>query len=151
MRGLVQDGNELVAIHRTGLTARSTDGMAWDWVGTCDQVNVMAIANNVPQTPVGVPLGNPENIQLMLAQLHPNPVQTGTALHVAFTLPYAGEVIIDMFDVRGRRVAARSAEEVRAGDASVIWKLPTLPSGVYFLRLVANRRGAVTTRLVVVK
>ena len=43
-------GDDLVAVSREGLVARSTDGTAWSWVGAVNQLNVVDLANDTLQT-----------------------------------------------------------------------------------------------------
>jgi len=71
------------------------------------------------------------------------------ALAATFTLPSAGAVRLEAFDLAGRRVASRSKEDLGAGVHSVtLADASDLGVGVYFLRLTQN--GArVTARALV--
>jgi hypothetical protein len=70
------------------------------------------------------------------------------ALDVEFTAPSGTPVMLEAFDVRGRRVASRRVDEVTPGRNVVRLSAPNnSPSGVYFLRLTqADRR--VTGRII---
>ena len=75
----------------------------------------------------------------------PNPFREGTTL--GFTLPRAGRVQVDVFDLRGRLVA-QLVDGVRpAGPSSVRWESRGAASGVYVARLAFE--GATSTRKIV--
>ena len=61
-----------------------------------------------------------------------------------FALPDAGEAVIDVFDVSGRRAASPIREIWPAGEHEVTWDAHGLPPGVYQARLVAGGRQAMT-------
>ncbi|MFN8179315.1 MAG: DUF2961 domain-containing protein [bacterium] len=82
---------------------------------------------------------------LELAPSEPNPVRE-TAV-IRFSLPKEGAVLLDLLDVRGRRVRTIAAGWRDAGPHELRWIRGALPSGVYFLRLRAG--GAVETRKLV--
>lgn len=85
-----------------------------------------------------------------LAPIHPNP-SPGVA-NVAFELPHASPVTLDVFDVGGRRVRRLADGVFDAGRQLVSWdgalaQGEVAPAGVYLVRLVAG--GTATTRRVV--
>jgi hypothetical protein len=57
---------------------------------------------------------------------------------VRVTLAESVPVRLEVYDVRGRRVAAPVAEVLPAGDNLISWSAANQPSGVYFYRLVAG-------------
>ncbi|HER20158.1 MAG TPA: T9SS type A sorting domain-containing protein [Chromatiales bacterium] len=72
--------------------------------------------------------------RLLLRAPYPNPVR-GQSL-IEYQLERAGDVSIDVFDVRGRRVATLLETTTQpAGDGAVVLDAATLPAGVYFVRL----------------
>jgi len=148
MRGLVEENGGLVALNRSGLAARSVDGVSWTWVGTVNQLEVVAVANDVPQT-VAVPEGPAEAPRLVLVSPRPNPVRAGHVIQIAFRLPQAGGARFDLLDAQGRLQATRDEGPLDIGVSLLSWKLPLLASGVYFLRLSAGRLASATTRLVI--
>jgi len=70
----------------------------------------------------------------------PNPFNPST--RIAFELPASGRAVLDVFDVKGRRVQRALDAELAAGPHTVVWngrdeRGRALPSGVYFYRLQA--------------
>jgi len=85
---------------------------------------------------VGVPPGATGVPRLALATPWPNPLVRGAPLRVSFDLPRAGRAELDVFDVRGRRVARRTLEAAPAGPQSVALDgSDMLAPGVYVVQL----------------
>jgi hypothetical protein len=151
MRGLTQIGAQLLALTKEGLTARSTDGASWTWVGSVNQLEVVAIANDIPQA-VGVPEHPGTTPHIVLAPPRPNPLRTGQVLTVAFALPKDDRIRLELFDVAGRLVAQREPVFLAAGDeAELAWDPGPLSGGVYFLRVRADSGFESGRRLVVLR
>jgi len=88
--------------------------------------------------------GEPPRGQLVLSSMYPNP--SGGRSSVAFELPVAANVELDIYDVRGRKVRA-----IRHGimsQGSHVAEVSGLASGVYLVRLRAG--GETQTRKLVV-
>jgi hypothetical protein len=95
---------------------------------------------------VEVTLGAPDRLELLAP--YPNPARDGATLRYA--LPAAADVELAVYDVLGRRVAMLADEARSAGRVERRLDTRRLPSGVYFVRLVAG--GEVRTqRLTVVR
>ena len=77
---------------------------------------------------------------------YPNPFRTATTL--AYTVPAAGPVRLEVYDLLGRRVAVLVDETVEAGRHAASLSAEGLASGAYVVRLVAGDR--VETRRVTV-
>jgi hypothetical protein len=69
----------------------------------------------------------------VLQQNFPNPFSPHTT--IPFALKTAATVRLDVFDVRGRRVAGLLDGRLEPGAHSVTWRPGPLPSGVYQVRL----------------
>ena len=72
---------------------------------------------------------------------YPNPFNPET--HVAFDLPRAGQVNLEVYDVRGRRVRQLIDEDLAAGRYAETWdgldeQGITVASGLYFIRFVCD-------------
>ena len=73
-----------------------------------------------------------------LAQNYPNPFNAGT--QISYSVPTAGPVVLDIFNIHGQRVAALDQGLRAAGRHTVFWTgfdagAQPLASGVYFYRL----------------
>ena len=86
--------------------------------------------------------------QNQLFQNSPNPFNPRTTIR--FTLDQEARTRIEVYDLRGRRVARLLDETVSAGAHSLVWQPENLASGVYFLRLQAGKFSA-NSRLVLLK
>jgi hypothetical protein len=76
----------------------------------------------------------------------PNPGQ-GPMRRFSFALPTSARVAIDVFDIRGRRVARREPAEFSAGRQTVSWLLPLKP-GAYVVRMTTSAGATAQRRLV---
>lgn len=74
---------------------------------------------------------NPQTISLK--QNYPNPFNPSTTIQ--YTLPEAGEVRIDVYNVMGQRVATVVNEHQNAGSHTISFDATRLASGVYLYKL----------------
>jgi len=74
----------------------------------------------------------------VLRQAFPNPFSPYTT--IPFAMRAAAPVRLEVFDVRGRRVATLVDEVLGAGEHRREWRLAGVPSGVYFYALSAAGR-----------
>jgi hypothetical protein len=74
--------------------------------------------------------------EFALFQNHPNPFNAAT--EIAFVLPSAVRVRLDVFNVMGQRVTTLIDERRPAGHHSVIWNAESSASGMYFLKIEAG-------------
>jgi hypothetical protein len=120
----------------------------WDAPGTgCQDYGPIFFADNVTVKHLPRPSGigsDPVASRgvLQVASPTPNPFRESTTL--AFTLPDAGPVKLDVCDVSGRVVRTLLGEPLAAGNHRVTWDgsdetRRRLGSGVYFLRLGTDR------------
>lgn len=73
----------------------------------------------------------PEKYKLLSSYPNPfNPITT-----VTFTIEYAGNVHLAVFNMRGQKVAEPANRRMVPGNYSLKWNAGDLPSGVYWLRL----------------
>ena len=99
-------------------------------------------------TTVDVPPATPP-LEFALEGVRPNPARRGS-LVVHFTLAEAGASQIELFDVRGRRVAGREVRgESGRHDAIDLAEMQSIPVGVYLVRLTQGTQTRVG-RVVVV-
>jgi hypothetical protein len=74
-----------------------------------------------------------------LHQNYPNPFNPST--NVSFSLPFAGAVKLQVFDVLGNEVAVLLDGRLEAGTHEVTFTPKKLPSGIYFYRLQAGHQS----------
>ena len=91
--------------------------------------------------------------KLQLLPCHPNPA-SGT-VNIRYILPRSGPVSLNMYDIRGRRVATLQQGHRQGGAYSLAWRCrdtrgKLLPAGVYFYRL-TSEGTSLTRRLVLLR
>lgn len=101
----------------------------------------MAILKNAQQTAVGDGNAGNRPRSFGLAQNYPNPFNPQTA--IAFSLPQATEVRLEVFNLLGRSVATLVEGPMSAGTHTVVWdgrdrSGRTVSSGIYLYRLKAG-------------
>ncbi|MCD4691948.1 MAG: T9SS type A sorting domain-containing protein, partial [Calditrichales bacterium] len=87
----------------------------------------------------------PDNYALY--QNHPNPFNPIT--HITFDLPQAGDVKLDVYNIKGQKVSQVMHGFKEAGIYEVIFDGKGLASGVYFYRLEAGKFSAIKRMLLV--
>jgi len=111
-------------------------------IGGLPVASLARISFPPPPTPPAPP-------NLALAQSAPNPTRTTAIIH--FSLPAAGPVTLEIFDVQGRRVARLLDHHVHAaGDHDVLVRADHWGPGAYFYRLEAAGRS-VTRKMIVLQ
>ncbi len=113
--------------------------------------NLYPYVASVPVSGVGVSGGEVGALSFNLASPAPNPFAGSTA--IAFTLPAAGNMSLDIYDVSGRLVTSVVSGSMLAGSHSVLWagtdsEGAPAPGGIYLLRLTAG--GDTMTRSCVI-
>jgi subtilisin family serine protease len=101
-----------------------------------------AVTEGAAQQAAATPATRPEaaappRVELVIA------LDAGSLPEISFTLPAAGPVRLDLFDVAGRRVAALYRGDAGAGRTRVMWTGrdsggQALRAGAYFAQLVAG-------------
>ncbi|MBD3165755.1 T9SS type A sorting domain-containing protein [bacterium] len=78
--------------------------------------------------------------QFAIESVYPNPFNVETT--VALTLPTAGRVRVEVYDLLGRRVTQLLDERRTAGSLNLSWHAGALPSGTYLVRASLDRQSA---------
>jgi len=76
----------------------------------------------------------PDNFTL--SQNHPNPFNASTM--IGYSLSEPTNVIIEIYDILGRKIETIFEGEQTAGEHQIIWNADDHPSGVYFYRISAG-------------
>jgi len=71
--------------------------------------------------------------ELELTQNYPNPFNPSTT--IAFMLPQAGQVRMEVFNILGQNVASILDDYLEAGSHEVVFDARNLSSGIYFYRI----------------
>ncbi len=79
--------------------------------------------------------------RVFVASSMPNPARQ--SVRIAFTLPEAGPVSVEVYSADGRLVDTLAKGEMTAGPQSVTWNLGRgVPAGMYFYRVVTGAQSA---------
>ena len=66
-------------------------------------------------------------------QNYPNPFNPSTT--IAFTLKYESKVLLEVYDVKGRKIDTLIDKNLRSGVHEISWNGMEYSSGIYFIRL----------------
>ena len=98
-------------------------------------IEARGLDNSVLESALGTGAGDMPSA-FVLHGNHPNPFNPSTT--IAFDLPRDTHVRIDVFSVRGTKVATLTDRSYGAGKQSVTWNAQGVASGVYFYRVQAG-------------
>ena len=88
---------------------------------------------------------NPTHFEL--TQNYPNPFNPATTIQ--FSLPSAQDVVLNIYNNLGERVATLVNEPLNYGSYSYLWHAGNLPSGIYYYQLLAGPYGQVRKMILV--
>lgn len=135
--------------YETGTTYISQNGTGGSWVDLGSAVNEDIAIRLRTSAVVGVDddvAGVPGSF--ILFQSYPNPFNSSTCIE--YSLPAAAHVVINIYDLQGRKVETILDQKQEAGRRRITWNADYLPSGVYFYR-VDTGRNAETRKMVLLK
>ncbi|MCE5249580.1 T9SS type A sorting domain-containing protein, partial [bacterium] len=115
--GTAYDG--LLVSNQSAAEAEERGG--WFWVG---QDSFKGIISSEPVSVDEAPAA------FAVAQNSPNPFNPSTTIN--FTVPEAGNVSVDVYNVAGQKIDTISNEFMGAGSHSVVWDASGFSAGVYF-------------------
>jgi len=87
-------------------------------------------------------------ISFNLEQNYPNPFNSST--NIEFSIPEKGFVSLKIYNILGKEIETLVEEEKEAGNHKIQWQPKNLPTGIYYLNLVANNKKA-TRKMVLLK
>ncbi len=99
---------------------------------------VLAQVNGLDSNDETIPMASPS---ALLHPNHPNPFNPETT--ISFDLSKRGHARLEIYNVRGQKVATLLDEVLDAGSHSIVWKPQHAASGVYFSRLWTDRHESV--------
>jgi thiol-disulfide isomerase/thioredoxin len=102
--------------------------------------NVSSWFDDMPET------GLPDEVSLN--SNFPNPFNACT--NIGFSLPAAGDVTLEVFNMLGQKVATLADGHFEAGDHNVAWDASEYASGVYFYKLAVGDK-VLTKRMTLLK
>ncbi len=157
--GLAGAAPDLAALNADGNPSHDVDfrqvyaTVIEHWLGLDATLTAQILGGTFDTLPVVTPFGTassaaPTAEAVRLDPPAPNPAAVRTEVRFALAEPVA--VRLDLFDVRGRRLATLADGLHAAGAHRVGLDVAGLPSGVYLVRLDAGSRS-VTTRLTVAR
>ena len=91
---------------------------------------------------------NPYPSAFRLQQNYPNPFNTQTT--IPFTIPERGQVLVEVYSLRGRKIETLMNRVQTPGEYELIWYARDVSTGVYFVRFQAGTYQQVR-KMVVVK
>jgi hypothetical protein len=121
------------------ITGKTTGGSIFSGLGFWEQLNL--------DSATGLPEEAPVFATRLLPNV-PNPFNPSTKIH--FSLAAGEQVLMEVFDLQGRRVARLLDESLPAGEHTLQYRPDGLASGIYLLRLSAGKHHE-SRRLVLLK
>ncbi|MEE9553162.1 MAG: DUF362 domain-containing protein [candidate division Zixibacteria bacterium] len=78
---------------------------------------------------------NPLPVDFAVYQNYPNPFNASTVIQ--YDLPVNSDIIVDIYDILGRRIESITINNQTAGRCSYTWDATDYPSGVYLYKITA--------------
>lgn len=94
-----------------------------------------------PSAPLSVSAAAAAPTEFALSQNYPNRFNPSTV--IIFSLPFASDVRLEVFNVVGQRVALLVNDRIGPGTHQAVWSAPEAASGLYFCRLETRAAGNV--------
>jgi len=91
---------------------------------------VLILGDSAPEA---APAGAPNVASAVGLSNYPNPFNPAT--EIAFTLPTAAEVRLEVYNLMGQKVTTLIDKQMNAGEHTCVWDGSDVASGVYFYRL----------------
>jgi len=82
-------------------------------------------------------------------QNYPNPFNPKTT--IKYQLPEPGQVDLDIFNIRGQKVATLISKKQPAGEYKIEWDASAFVSGVYFYKINTDQGFTNTRKLLLLK
>lgn len=137
-------------VNHDGVPSGSYSGTGAPADATRSMNEVRYIIEDYRPTQVGTSVdeGTEFPMDFVLSQNYPNPFNPATVIE--FTLPYSTRVILEVYDMTGRKVTTILNETKGAGTHNASFDASGLSSGIYIYRL-STDSFALTRKMVLVK
>jgi hypothetical protein len=123
------DGETGAVISNDTIVLHLTDGERGDYDITANGT-IMEPGGPI-QSASAVPVYSEQ--ELNLEPVYPNPFSQETT--VAFTIPMATKVRLEVFDLTGKLLIQLLNKKIPAGRHSMIWPSPDIPEGMYLIKM----------------
>lgn len=143
---LIEDFQDFTPYYHTTNDLLSTLNMPYFLENTRLTVGTLALLAEIDSTTVGVTPDAPLASEFRLAEPYPNPFNP--SVNIEYHLPTAQRVVIDVYDLLGRRIQRLADGHQQAGAHRLQWDGTTqsgevAASGVYVVRVKAGEYRAV--------
>ena len=115
------------------LNGNYSDDLHLQWNRETERISQVVKMSGTTITSVG---GYPDELTYSLKQNYPNPFNPVTKIN--FTIPEEGDVVLEVFDILGRRIKSLLNERITKGSYNINFEADDLPSGVYIYILKVN-------------
>ena len=88
---------------------------------------------------------NISSLDFNLSRNYPNPFNPST--RIRFTLPHSGKTSLIVYDVLGKEISVLINREMSAGEYEAVFDGSSLPSGIYFYRLISGANSQIRKML----
>ena len=117
----------------SGRSYLSGDGVNYDnMLSSYGDANIRAKIS----TDAYVDIANEDNVLPLDLQLHPNyPNPFNPSTMISFTINNNIKVLLEIYDIKGRKIETLINSELRAGQHNIAWNGAQYSSGIYFVNL----------------
>ncbi|MCX5776627.1 MAG: T9SS type A sorting domain-containing protein [Candidatus Firestonebacteria bacterium] len=119
-------GNYKIKIYKAGFNPCETE--------------VAALSKTSPSVTLDKTISALQNVSADGPASYPNPCRTGTVTFV-YRVEVPSEVVIDIYDPAGERVAALESDQTLTGFRETSWDASRVPTGVYYYSVKLRNKG----------
>ena len=132
----------------SGWTIRDSIGVIARWSRFCKDCSQSAY---IDRKNISLGVNEPSNSLILtspvLEQIYPNPFNPATSIR--FAVPTDCNVLLEVFNVLGQRIAILLNQHISSGWHSIPWDATNFAGGSYYCRLTADKKVLATSMLLV--
>jgi len=102
-------------------------------INNSESLVIIELVSNGHSEQINYTFSDPVPAVTQLNAIYPNPFNPATT--ISYQLAEAGNVEIEVFNIKGQKVAVLLDEEQEKGEYNFTWNASGINSGVYFIRL----------------